>query len=130
MGIKSRNKVSVEFSMSSMTDIVFLLLIFFIVLSTLVTQNAMNVDLPFSNVKNQGKQSVSVTIAPDYTFYVGSAEVTEDGLESELISQMGDAPDPGIILHADKTVPIKYVMTVMQIAHRNEFSLRMATQAQ
>ena len=130
MGIRSRNKVSVEFSMSSMTDIVFLLLIFFIVLSTLVTQNAMNVDLPFSNVKNQGKQSVSVTIAPDYTFYVGSAEVTEDGLESELISQMGDAPDPGIILHADKTVPIKYVMTVMQIAHRNEFSLRMATQAQ
>ena len=129
MGIRSRNKVSVEFSMSSMTDIVFLLLIFFIVLSTLVTQNAMNVDLPTSNVKNQGKQTVSVTIAPDYTFYVGSIEVTEDNLETELITQMGPAPDPGIILHADKTVPIKYVMTVMQIAHRNEYSLRMATQA-
>lgn len=115
--------------MSSMTDIVFLLLIFFIVLSTLVTDNAFKVDVPTSAVKNQGKQTVSVTIAPDFSFYVGSDEVAQDDIEFALKQRLDGNPEPGIILHADKTVPIKHVVTVMQIASRNKYSLRLATQA-
>lgn len=113
--------------MSSMTDIVFLMLIFFIVLSTLVVDNPFRVDVPESSVKNQGKQTIAVTISPDISWYVGSKEVTEEGLESALLDALRGQEEPGIILHADRTVPIKHVMTVMQIASRNKFSLRLAT---
>lgn len=128
MGLGSRNKVSVEFSMSSMTDIVFLLLIFFILLSTFITANHMDVDPPTSDGMNTGSQTVSVSISPDIHFYVNTDEVAEADLEYVLKEQLAGEAEPGIVLHADKTVPIKHVMTIMQIASRNKYSLILATQ--
>lgn len=70
MNLRGRNKITPEFNMSSMTDIVFLLLIFFMIASTLVTTNAIDILLPKASGKTENKKSVSVSIKKDLTFYI------------------------------------------------------------
>ena len=84
MALKSRNKVSPNFNMSSMTDIVFLLLIFFMLTSTLVSPNALKLLLPNSKSKTLEKQTISVSINKDLDFYINENQVIENNLESEL----------------------------------------------
>lgn len=129
MAIKTRNKVSVNFSMSSMTDIVFLLLIFFIIISTLVSPNALKVLLPQSGAKTTSKQTISVTITPDLQFHVNGKQVQKNLVEEILAQQLAGQEKPGIILHCDKTVPLEYPIIIMDIANRNKYELVLATQA-
>ena len=128
MDLKSRNKVSPNFNMSSMTDIVFLLLIFFMLTSTLVTQNALDLLLPKSSSKNTEKQSVSVSIDKDINYYIDdSIKVSVSQLEARLKNRLNGVNDKGIVLYADKTVDIEYVVEVMDIAYRNQYNLVLAT---
>ncbi len=127
MALSTRNKVSVNFSMASMTDIVFLLLIFFMITSTLVSPNALKVLLPNSSSKTMSKQTVSVTITPELTFHVNAKLVSSDGLESALQTLLRGEEKPGIILHADKSVPLEYAVKVMDIANKNKYQLVLAT---
>lgn len=129
MGIRSRNKVSVTFSMSSMTDIVFLLLIFFIIVSTMVSPNALKVLLPKSSAKNSSPQTVSVSISPETQFYLNGNLISETELESGIISAMGTTEKKGIVLHCDQSVPLEHAVKVMDIANRNKFELVLATRA-
>ena len=80
MALKSRNKVSPNFNMSSMTDIVFLLLIFFMLTSTLVSPNALKLLLPNSKSKTLEKQTISVSINEDLDFYINENQVIENNL--------------------------------------------------
>lgn len=127
MGIKSRNKVDVSFSMSSMTDIVFLLLIFFIIVSTMVSPNALKVLLPKSSAQNSDKQQVSVTIKDDLTYYVGTEPVAKEAIETVLKSKLAGQQDPGIILHADRSIDLQYAVDIMEIANKNKYKLVLAT---
>ncbi|MBD79315.1 MAG: biopolymer transporter ExbD [Crocinitomicaceae bacterium] len=127
MGIRSRNKVSVAFSMSSMTDIVFLLLIFFIIISTMVSPHALNVLLPKSKAKSTTPKTVAVTITPDFQFHINGNQVPVENLENGIISAIGEAEKKGIILHCDQSVPLEHAVTVMDIANRNKFELVLAT---
>ena len=120
MALGTRNKVSVSFSMASMTDIVFLLLIFFMITSTLVSPNALKVLLPNSTSKTMSPQTVSVTITPELTFHVNAKLVSADELESALQILLQGEENPGIILHADKSVPLEYAVKVMNIAKHNQ----------
>ena len=127
MGLRSRNKVSANFNMSSMTDIVFLLLIFFMLTSTLVSPNALKLLLPNSKSKTLEKQTISISITKDIRFYINDTEVKKDALEQELKLQVNNEQDPGIILHTDKSVDIEHVVTVMDIAYRNKYKIVLAT---
>jgi len=127
MGLKSRNKVSVTFSMSSMTDIVFLLLIFFIIVSTMVSPNALKVLLPTSSAKTSSPQTVSVSISPDLEYYVNGNPVEVSGLELMIKTNIGDAEKPGIVLHCDQSVPLEHAVKVMDIANKNQYDLVLAT---
>jgi biopolymer transport protein ExbD len=127
MGIKSRNKVSVAFSMASMTDIVFLLLIFFIIVSTLVSPYALNVTLPTSNNKSTEKASVSVTITPDLAHYVNGKPIDADVIESRLLSELANSAKPQIVLHVDESVPTGVSVKILDIANRNKFGIVLAT---
>ncbi len=127
MAIRSRNKVSVEFSMSSMTDIVFLLLIFFIIVSTMVSPPALKVLLPKSSAKHPGSKTVSVTITPDFQYHINKNLISNDALENGIITAVADADKKGIILHCDQSVPLEHVVKVMDIANRNKFELVLAT---
>ena len=127
MALKSRNKVSPNFNMSSMTDIVFLLLIFFMLTSTLVSPNALKLLLPNSKSKTLDKQTISVSINKDLDFYINENQVKENNLESELKEVLSNQKEPAIILHADKTVDIEHVVKVMDIAYRNKYKIVLAT---
>lgn len=127
MNLKGRNKVNPNFNMSSMTDIVFLLLIFFMLTSTLVSPNALKLLLPNSKAKTLEKQTISISINKDIHFYVNENRVDESNLEQEIIEIVKKTEEPAIILHADKSVDIEHVVKVMDIAYRNKYKIVLAT---
>ncbi|MBO6606847.1 biopolymer transporter ExbD [Psychroserpens sp.] len=126
MNLRGRNKVTPEFNMSSMTDIVFLLLIFFMLASTLVTTNAIDILLPKASGKTENKKSVAVSIKKDLTYYIDQKRVGESVLESELITMLSTETAPTIVLRAEKSVPVENVVKVMDIANRNKFKVILA----
>lgn len=126
MDFRGGNKVTPEFNMSSMTDIVFLLLIFFMLASTLVTTNAIDILLPKASGKTENKRSVAVSINKDLTYYIDQKVVGESVLESRLISELSDQETPTIVLRAEKSVPVDNVVKVMDIANRNKFKVILA----
>jgi len=126
MNIRGRNKVTPEFNMSSMTDIVFLLLIFFMLASTLVTTNAIDILLPKASGKTENKKSVAVSIKEDLTYFINQKQVLNAQLESELIALLKEEQSPTIVLRAEKSVPVDNVVQVMDIANRNKFKVILA----
>ncbi len=128
MALKSRNKVSASFSMSSMTDIVFLLLIFFMVTSTLIAPNALKLLLPQSNSQAPAKPQVTVSITKDFQYFVGETKVSSLGdLEHRLRVALAKEEEPTLSLHVDKSVPMEEVVKVMNIAKDNKFRVILAT---
>lgn len=126
MNFRGRNKVTPEFNMSSMTDIVFLLLIFFMIASTLVTTSAIDILLPKASGKTENKKSVAVSIKKDLTFYIDEKRVGESVLENELLAALSSKEKPTIVLRAEKSVPVEHVVKVMDIANRNKFKVILA----
>jgi len=127
MALRSRNKVTPNFNMSSMTDIVFLLLIFFMLTSTLVSPNALKLLLPSSKAKTLEKQTISISITKDIQFYINENPVLENTIEQELKLIVNNEQEPAIILHTDKSVAIEHVVKVMDIAYRNKYKIVLAT---
>ena len=115
--------------MSSMTDLVFLLLIFFIILSTLVSPYALPVDLPSSSNKTKQKPTVSVTLKPGGDIFVGSSKVNIENLENQLKAEFSklNKEEKGVVLHVDKTVPTGTTVEVLDIAKKNKWQIVLAT---
>ena len=128
MALRSKNKVSAAFSMSSMTDIVFLLLIFFMLTSTLVTTNALDLVLPNSTAQTVKKQRVSVSINENFEYFIDKEAVELKYIEAQLIDKLAGQDEQVIVLRVDKSVPIEYAVEVMDIAYRNKFKIVLATQ--
>ena len=127
MALRSRNKVSVQFSMSGMTDIVFLLLIFFMITSTLIAPNALKLLLPQSKHQTAANPITTVSITRDARFFIETTRVDISQLEVELQRRLQDEPEPTISLHVDENVPMKEVVKVMNIAKNNRYKLILAT---
>lgn len=128
MNIRGRNKVTPEFNFASMTDIVFLLLIFFMIASTLVSTNAIDIILPKASGKTENKKSTAVSIKKDLTYYINQNRVGESVLETQLLSILSGQESPTIVLRAEKSVPVENVVKVMDIANRNKFKVILAVQ--
>lgn len=126
MNLRGRNKVSAEFSMSSMTDIVFLLLIFFLLTSPSITPDALDLILPKAKGKTSNVQKASVSITKDGAYYVDNERVTEYNIESELKKALAGQEEPTVILRAEEGVPIEDAVFVMDIANRNSFKVVLA----
>ena len=128
MPLRSKNKVSAAFSMSSMTDIVFLLLIFFMLTSTLVTTNALDLVLPNSTAQTVKKQRVSVSITENFEYFIDKEAVELRYIEAQLIDKLAGQDEQVVVLRVDKSVPVEYAVEVMDIAYRNKFKIVLATQ--
>ena len=117
--------------MSSMTDIVFLLLIFFMVTSTLVAPNALKLLLPQSNSQTAAKPVTTISITKDLQYYINDGgavkRVAFQEIEPFLVQRYGGEQEAYVSLHAEKTVPIEEVVRVMNIARKNQFKLILAT---
>lgn len=126
MNLRGRNKVNPNFNMSSMTDIVFLLLIFFMLTSTLVTVSAIDVLLPKAGGKTENQTSVAVTITNDASFYIDKTKVSNTNLEKELLAKVGADKKKTVVIRGDQNVQYKNVMQVIDIANRNKLKMILA----
>ena len=124
MKFKGRNKVSPEFSMSSMTDIVFLLLVFFMLTSN--APNALDMILPKAKGKSTNTKNVAVSIKKNAKFYINNKKVAEGNIEEELRILLVGQDKPTILLRAEEGVPIEEAVFVMDIANRNHFKVILA----
>ena len=127
MNLRGRNKINAEFNMSSMTDIVFLLLIFFMIaVTTMTTTNALDLSLPNSDGKANEIENVSVSIDDKSEFYVDKQQYPEEELEAVLKNALAGQKEPNIVLNVAKGVPIENAVKVMDIAYRNNFKIVLA----
>lgn len=113
MAIKSRNKVEPTFNSSSMSDLVFLLLIFFMLTSTLVAPNAIKLMLPSSNSKTMAKQTVTVYINDQYQYFVNETPADDQQLAGLINANIGEDNQATVVLRSDKSVPVQYVVNVI-----------------
>lgn len=126
MNLRGRNKVDPTFNMSSMTDIVFLLLIFFMLTSTLVTVSAIDVLLPKAGGKTENSKSVAISITNKSVFYIDKKKISSSRLESEILKSVGVDKKKTIVIRGDKDVPYKNVMKVIDIANKNKLKMILA----
>ena len=135
MAIKRHTKVLSDIGMSSMTDIVFLLLIFFLITSTLVNPNALKLLLPKSTGQVSAKASVSVSIKDWhqddlYTYHINGDEdpIPFQEVEDALIGLLQSEEDPTFSIFSDESVPVREIVAIMNIAKRNHYKVILATQ--
>jgi biopolymer transport protein ExbD len=126
MNLQSRNKVDAAFSMASMTDLIFLLLIFFMLTSSFVTPSGLPVNLPTSAASTIEVQKVSVTVTKDLKFFVNEKRVTKSTLEGELKSKLA-GPKGVVVLHIDESVSTREMVFVAGIATKLEAKVSIAT---
>ena len=129
MMLQSKNKINPNFNMSSMTDVVFLLVIFFMLTSTLVTvDNALNIDIPTSSSEPLKNQVLSISITKNEQYYLNDVFCDDlNTLELKLQAQISTIEAPEVILRADKNISVKYAIEVIEIASRNKCKIVLAT---
>lgn len=126
MGLSSKNKIDPNFNMASMTDLIFLLLVFFMLTSSFVTPSGLPVSLPSSAASTIEVQKVSVTVTKDLNYYVNEKKISKSMLEGELKSKLG-GPNGSVVLHIDKDVPWEHGIYVAGIATALEAKVVVAT---
>ncbi|CAM3581247.1 hypothetical protein FSS13T_23870 [Flavobacterium saliperosum S13] len=127
MNLRGRNKVNAEFNMSSMTDIVFLLLIFFMIaVTTMTTTNALDLVLPNSDGQADEVENISVSVDDKSNYFIDKDPFPAEELENALKSRLGNQKEPNIVLHVAKGVPIENAVKVMDIAYRNKYKIVLA----
>jgi biopolymer transport protein ExbD len=127
MAINSKNKVGISFSSAGMSDIVFLLLLFFMLTSTLVQPTALKVLLPKGTTQSNARPMTTVSITKDHQYYIEDQPIALENLEAALQAKVGANPEIYISVHADRNVPLEYVVNVMNIAAKNQYKLILAT---
>ncbi|MBF9253662.1 biopolymer transporter ExbD [Pontibacter sp. 172403-2] len=127
MDLRSKNRINAEFSMSSMTDIIFLLLIFFMLTSNFVTPSGLPVSLPSSKSSDIVMQKISVTITSDLQYFVNDKPVSSEEIEPQLTALLQGTEDGAVVLHVDKSVPVEYLVKVAGIAKSMNASVTLAT---
>lgn len=127
MAITSKHKVGINFSSAGMSDIVFLLLLFFMLTSTLVQPTALKLLLPRGSTQSNARPMTTVSITKDLNYFIEDQPINLENLEAALQAKIGAEPETYISLHADRTVPIENVVSVMNIAAKNQYKLILAT---
>lgn len=127
MALQSKNKIETSFSMSSMTDIIFLLLIFFMLTSSFITPSGLPVNLPSSESSDIVMQEVTVSITKDLRFAVNDKQVSREQVKAELTSLLNENKGY-VVLHIDKEVPVEFLVEIGGIAASLDANVTIATQ--
>lgn len=126
MGLQTKNKVDSSFSMSSMTDVIFLLLIFFMLTSSFITPSGLPINLPSSEISDIVMQEVTVTVTKELQYSVNDRLVTREQIKSELAAALKGKRGQ-VVLHIDKEVPVEYLVEIGGIAAGLEANVTIAT---
>ncbi|MDR1357424.1 MAG: biopolymer transporter ExbD [Tannerellaceae bacterium] len=135
MGLKRRTKVNASFSMASMTDVIFLLLIFFMISSTVVIPSAIKVTLPQSQQQAAVKPLTRLTIDAGLNYYIAfgkqkERKVSFDEITPFLQDCYNKEPEMYVALYADENIPYKEIVKILNIANKNKFKMWLATRPQ
>ena len=127
MGFQSKNKVDPTFNMSSMTDMIFLLLIFFMLTSNFVTPSGLDISVPSSKASKKVLPKINVSIDKDFKYYVNEVNIPLDLLEDELRYQLSGDEQGVVVISIDKDVPVQYLVNVAGIATKLNAKVTLAT---
>lgn len=132
MALKQKHTIESNFSMASMTDVIFLLLIFFMITSTIVVPSAIKVLLPKAQQQAQAKPLTRVTIDADMRYYVASGndierEVPFEAVTPFLEESYSDDPNIFVALYADESVPYREIVKILDIANQHKFKMVLMT---
>ena len=132
MSLKRRQKISPTFSMSSMTDLIFLLLIFFMITSTIVSLNAIKVLLPQGSEQTSAKPMVRIIIDKDLNYYGACGNDDEMPLDVNQVTDFlqdcaKKEPEMYVALYADETIPYREIVKILNIANENHYKMVLAT---
>src|SRR5689334_11317111 len=114
MNLRRRNKAHAEMHNSALNDILFILLLFFLIVSTLANPNVIKLSVPKGVSNTKAKQTVVVSINQNKQYYIGRTPVSFDRLKEALIPALSNETlDPTIVINADKSVPVEEIVNVM-----------------
>jgi biopolymer transport protein ExbD len=117
MNLRNRHRDETEVHTGPLNDILFILLLFFLIVSTLANPNVVKLTQPKSKSDTKAKQTVVVSIDANRQFYVGTTKVTVDQLRADLQPFLAKETDqPSIVINADKSVPVDDIVAVMRVA--------------
>ncbi|PIF43767.1 biopolymer transport protein ExbD [Chryseobacterium sp. 52] len=128
MKIQRRNKANPEFSLAAMTDVILLMLIFFMITSSAANQSAIDVKLPKAGaVEDNIPNPLTVSIKPDGSYFVDDSPVVREQLEPMIVSKLTGQANKSFTIRADENTMHKDVVFVMEIAEKNKFNIAIAT---
>ncbi|WP_395043333.1 ExbD/TolR family protein [Flavobacterium sp.] len=126
--VKRNKRFHAEVATSSLSDIMFFLLLFFLIISTLANPNVIRMTLPKSkNNEKTNKQQISLSVTEDKKFYLDKEEVAFDQLEKTLISKMGDAKDQTVVVRIPFNLQVQDLVDILQIGVKNKLKFVIAT---
>lgn len=128
--LRKRVHREAEVSTDSLSDIMFFLMLFFLILSTMVSPNAMKVNLPSStnSPRIENKNPIHLAVTKDHKYFIDSKEVSYADLEAELKAKIGDKTEPSVVIHIDKDLLYQDFIDVMQLGDRLKCKMVCATQ--
>ena len=128
MAIKRNKRFHAEVATSSLSDIMFFLLLFFLIISTLANPNVIRMTLPKSKTNEKtNKQLITLSVTEDKKFFIDKEEVAFEGLEAKLLSKMNPAKDQTVIIRIPATMKVQDLVDVLQIGVRNKLKFVIAT---
>ena len=119
MNFRRRKRENAEVNAGSLSDILFFLLLFFIIISTLASASAIKVQLPNSKTgKSIPRHPINVTVNKDLQYYIDKRQIDEAALPQELATEAAKYESPSVVLRMDKTVTVQHMIDVMDIAYK------------
>lgn len=128
MKIQRKNKARPEFSLAAMTDVILLMLIFFMITSSAANQSAINVKLPKTGaIDNNIPNPITVSIQPDGSYFVDDNPVRKEQLEQLIVNKLTSQTNKSFTIRADENTMHKDVVFAMEIAEKHKFNIAIAT---
>lgn len=128
MNLRRKNKVHSEVSTHSLNDIMFFLMLFFLIASTMANPNVVKLMLPSANsTQTVIKKPISVSIKKDLTYWIDTSPVNADALESTLLAKTKNSADPAVVIRVDKDVPVQYLVDILDIGNKLKIKMVLAT---
>jgi len=130
MNLRGRKKFHAEVSTSSLSDIMFFLMLFFLIASTMVSPSVIKLTLPKAKYNQTvRKTEIAISITKELKYYVNNKEVGFDGLENELVAEIQKVKEPTIVIRVDNSIPVQDLVNVMQIGNKLKIKMILATKS-
>ena len=128
MSIKRKRRFHAEVATSSLSDIMFFLLLFFLIISTLANPNVIKMTLPKAKANEKtNKQLISLSVTEDKKFYIDKEAVDFENLEAQLMSKIGDDKDQTVVVRIPFNLQVQDLVDVLQIGVKNNLKFVIAT---